>query len=65
MADNSSSHHHHHHHHHKMDGASRFKRKSLLAMERRKKIEKWLFRSLLAFAIILGAVVVLTYMIDR
>jgi len=34
-------------------------------MERRKKIEKWLFRSLLAFAIILGAVVVLTYMIDR
>lgn len=65
MADNSSSHHHHHHHHHKMDGASRFKRKSLLALERRKKIEKWLFRSLLAFAIILGAVVVVTYMIDR
>ena len=44
-------HHHHHHHHHKMDGASKFKRNSLLAIERRKKIAKY---GLLVLAVIIA-----------
>ena len=34
-------HHHHHHHHHRMDGATKFKRNSLKALERNKKIAKY------------------------
>ena len=56
----SSSGHHHHHHHH-MDGASKFKRKSLMAIERRKKIEKWLFRGLVLVAILMAIAVVVVY----
>jgi type IV secretory pathway component VirB8 len=55
--------HHHHHHHHKMDGASKFKRKSLLAIERRKKIIKWLFRILCGIAVIMALLVVAVYTI--
>lgn len=55
--------HHHHHHHHKMDGASKFKRKNLLAIERRKKIQKWLFRVLCVIAVIMGLAVVAAYTI--
>ena len=55
---------HHHHHHHKMDGASKFKRKSLMAIERRKKIEKWLFRIMIVVAVILAIAVVAVYVID-
>lgn len=55
--------HHHHHHHHKMDGASKFKRKSLLAIERKKFIAKWLKRTVVALAIIMGILVVLAYTI--
>ena len=53
--------HHHHHHHHKMDGASKFKRKSLMAIERRKKIAKWTFRIMLAIAITLGIITIAVY----
>ena len=56
----SSSGHHHHHHHH-MDGASKFKRKSLMAIERRKKIEKWLFRAVVLIAILMAIAVVVVY----
>ncbi len=44
-----------------MDGASKFKRKSLMAIQRRKKIEKWLFRSLVAVAILMALAVVVVY----
>lgn len=46
-----------------MDGASKFKRKSLLAIERRKKIAKWAFRILVAIAIIMGIVTLAAYTI--
>ncbi|MBR2234547.1 MAG: hypothetical protein IJ892_05785 [Prevotella sp.] len=58
----SSGEHHHHHHHH-MDGASKFKRKSLMAIQRRKKIEKWLFRALILVAILMAIAVVVVYTI--
>ena len=58
----SETHHHHHHHHH-MDGASEFKRKSLLSIRRRKIIEKWGFRILLAIAAVLALAVVAAYTI--
>ena len=44
-----------------MDGASKFKRKSLMAIERRKKIEKWLFRGLVLVAILMAIAVVVVY----
>ena len=47
-----------------MDGASKFKRKSLMALERRKKVAKWLRRILVALAIIMGIVVVIAYAVD-
>ncbi|MBP3251838.1 MAG: hypothetical protein J6M25_04205 [Prevotella sp.] len=56
--------HHHHHHHHKMDGASRFKRESLLANERRKKLAKWGYAALWVVAIIMAIAVVVVYTID-
>ena len=46
-----------------MDGASKFKRKSLLAIERRKKIAKWACRILVAIAIIMGIVTLAAYTI--
>ncbi|MBQ8158205.1 MAG: hypothetical protein IJ081_04210 [Prevotella sp.] len=54
---------HHHHHHHKMDSASKFKRESLLAIERRKQIAKWGKRILVVIAIIMGLVVAAAYTI--
>lgn len=61
----SQTHHHHHHHHHKMDGASKFKRKNLLAIERRKKIAKWSFRILIAIAIVVGIGCLTIYTIGK
>lgn len=54
-------HHHHHHHHHKMDGASKFKRNSLLAIERRKKIAKYGLRAGYILAIIMVLAVIIAY----
>lgn len=54
-------HHHKHHHHH--DGASKFKRDSLLAIKRRKIIAKWLWRGMVLLAIIMGLAVVAAYTI--
>lgn len=54
---------HHHHHHHHEDDATRFKRKSLLSIRRRKKIKKWGFVALCVIAIIMGILVVLAYTI--
>lgn len=56
-------HHHHHHHHHKEDDASRFKRKSLLSIKRRKIITKWLFGVLCIIAVFMLILVVLAYTI--
>ncbi len=53
----------HHHHHHKMDGASKFKRKSLLAIERRKKIAKWAMRILVVIAVVLAIYVAIIYIL--
>lgn len=55
--------HHHHHHHHKMDGASKFKRESLLAIERRKLFTKWLFRIACGIAVIMALLVIAAYTI--
>jgi len=46
MSDN-----HRYHHHHRKDSASRFKERSLLAIEYRRKAEQWLRRILIAVAI--------------
>jgi type IV secretory pathway component VirB8 len=54
-------HHHHHHHHHKMDGASKFKRNSLLAIERQKKIAKYGLRAGYILAIIMVLAVIIAY----
>jgi len=56
-------HHHHHHHHHKEDDASRFKRLSLLSIERKKKIQRWTFKGLCALAVIMALLVALAYTI--
>lgn len=52
---------HHHHHHHKKDGASKFKQKSLAAIERRKLIEKILKIGMIVLAIIMAIAVVFVY----
>ena len=57
----TEQHHHHHHHHHKMDGASKFKRDSLLAIKRRKQIAKWGMRIMIGLAIFMAIMVVLVY----
>ena len=54
---------HHHHHHHKKDGSSKFKQKSLAAIQRRKLIEKVLKIFMVAVAIIMAITVVLAYTI--
>jgi len=56
-------HHHHHHHHHREDDATRFKRQSLLSIERNKKIQKWTFRVLCSLAIVMALLVALAYTI--
>ena len=56
-------HHHHHHHHHKEDDATRFKRKSLSSIKRRKIIAKWLFGVLCIIAVFMLILVVLAYTI--
>ena len=53
---------HHHSHHHKVDDATRFKRKSLSALRRRKLIAKWLFHTLIAIAIVLAIYVAYIYL---
>ena len=58
-----SSGHHHHHHHHKMDSASKFKRESLLAIERRKSLAKWGKRILVVIAIFMAILVAVAYTI--
>lgn len=57
------SHHEHHHHHHKMDSASKFKRDSLKAIERRKILAKWGKRILIGLTIFMGILCVLAYTI--
>lgn len=47
-----------------MDGASRFKRESLLAIERRKKLAKWGYAALWVVAVIMAIAVVAVYTID-
>ncbi len=54
---------HHHHHHHKKDGSSRFKQKSLAAIQRRKLIEKVLKIGMMVLAVIMAILVVLAYTI--
>ena len=54
---------HHHHHHHKPDGASRFKRKSLAAMKRRKMLVRVFKRVMVALAVIMVLAVFLAYTI--
>lgn len=54
---------HHHHYNSKEDDASKFKRKSLLAIERRKVIKTWGLRILYLLAIIMAILVVLVYTI--
>lgn len=63
MSENHT-HHHHHHHHHKMDGASKFKFKSLRAIERNKAISKWSFRVLLLVALLMILAVMTVYMVE-
>ncbi|MCR4810122.1 MAG: hypothetical protein K5896_09730 [Prevotella sp.] len=53
--------HHHHHHHHKEDDASRFKRKSLLSLHRRKVIKKYAFIALCIIAVLMAIATVVVY----
>ncbi|MBR1485140.1 MAG: hypothetical protein IJ612_05550, partial [Prevotella sp.] len=54
---------HHHHHHHKMDDASKFKRNSLLAIERRKKLAKYGLWAAYALAAFMVLAVIIAYTI--
>lgn len=47
-----------------MDDASRFKRKSLMAIDRRKKLAKWGYVALWVVAVIMAVVVAVVYSID-
>lgn len=53
-----SDQHRHHHHHHK-DYASRFKERSLLAIEYRRKADKWLKITLMVIAALMVLLVIL------
>lgn len=53
--------HHHHHHRHKEDGATKFKRTSLAAIDRRKAIEKYGKIALFILAVLMGLAVVVAY----
>ncbi|MBR1688693.1 MAG: hypothetical protein IJ710_09240 [Prevotella sp.] len=55
---------HHHHHHHRPDGASRFKQKSLNAIENRKKFAKILKLTLITIAILMAIAVCVVYTIN-
>lgn len=55
---------HHHHHHQHRDGASLFKQRSLRAIERNKQIQKGLFYTLVAIAILMAIAVVVLYRMD-
>jgi hypothetical protein len=55
--------HHGHHHHHRMDSASKFKRDSLRAIERRKIFAKWGKIILIGLTIFMGILCVLAYTI--
>ena len=59
----SNNHSHHHHHHRHEDEATKFKRRSLMAIEMRKKIAKWTFRALCVIAVIMAIAVVIVYML--
>jgi len=61
MAEQQHSHEHHHHHHHKKDGSSKFKQKSLAAIQRRKLIEKILKIGMIVLAIIMAGAVIIAY----
>lgn len=63
MAEQQHSHEHHHHHHHKKDGSSRFKQKSLAAIQRRKLIEKILKIGMIIIAVIMALFVAFAYTI--
>lgn len=56
-----AEHEHHHHHHHRKDGSTRFKEKSLNAIERRKKMGKFIKTVLTVIAIIMGLAVMVLY----
>lgn len=56
-----AEHEHHHHHHHRKDGSARFKEKSLNAIERRKKMGKFIKTVLTVIAIIMGLAVMVLY----
>lgn len=50
-----------HHHHHHRDGASRFRDRSLRAIEIRRKVGKWLKIVLLIFAVFMVLLVLASY----
>lgn len=47
-----------------MDSATRFKKKSLAAIDRRKKIEKVLYGTLIVMAVVMGTAVAVVYFFD-
>lgn len=53
--------HHHHHHHHRKDGATRFKERSLRAIELQKTFEKWLKILLIIVACLMVIAVIAVY----
>ena len=59
-----SEHHHHHRHHHEEDDASRFKRKSLSSIRRRKLIAKYAFWALCVLAVLMGIATIVVYKIS-
>ena len=63
-SENQHQHHHHHHHHKHIDDATRFKRRSLASIERRKKLAKWSFRALVVVAVLSVLALITVYMID-
>jgi hypothetical protein len=52
---------HHHHHHHRKDSATRFKEKSLRAIEFRRLFEKYLKIAVVILAIVMVVLVILAY----
>jgi hypothetical protein len=53
-----------HHHSHKKDYASEFKQRGLSSIRRRKLILSYLYKSLMAIAILLFIFVIIAYTID-
>ena len=49
----SEQQHQHHHHHHRKDSATRFKERSLKAIEVRRKMEQWLKVALCVVAVLM------------